>query len=569
MANEEGMLDKAGRLAREAAEKAKLADELRPKLGLSYPEMGQFMTKANAAKSGERIPALYQQNKNGYDGLLAALGRAYKKDGDILAKLDAEMANTPGLEDRFYKAIKKEPNAFAAKLENYKSGDLKSFVDQTETSAPSPAALVAGAATDITGSPPAKTARKAPATEPAAPSSGRPRKGAAGAKVVGAAGAAVAAAAVDDGDAEMRGIAMGIEGFVGEQFPELSPRAAGFRETVTKDPKLQRAIAARLAADPAFKRELMSAMSSKNPMDPKMKNQMRPFLAQVLDNPAALGTEEGFAAIKRDYGQTKNAVVGQQMGEIKTWLKQNLGINLDGVFAWFQKMFGQLGHFFNGFSNGSFKSMRNSGHGMMDAFNMSWKEAGAGADLESANLASIRVLPVTKGGAYYRTEVTKDQEGKDVSRRVMNTVEVRDVTGKVHNVPLSYGLNSTRRNDGNYELTLAARVDETGVPKSITQIVVSGEEGARYYKALDARLRQEGGNFVDQNFADGRTPAGGRAIVVPPPRPSPSPSVERFDPQTGASLGVEDVTRRARPIPPSGPQAPATNDPEMHLRNQG
>lgn len=569
MANEEEMLDKAGRLAREAAEKAKLADELRPKLGLSYPEMGQFMTKANAARSGERIPALYQQNKNGYDGLLAALGRAYKKDGDILAKLDAEMANTPGLEDRFYKAIKKEPNAFAAKLENYKSGDLKSFVDQTETSAPSPAALVAGAATDITGSPPAKTARKAPATEPAAPSSGRPRKGAAGAKVVGAAGAAVAAAAVDDGDREMRGIAMGIEGFVGEQFPELSPRAAGFRETVTKDPKLQRAIAARLAADPAFKRELMSAMSSKNPMDPKMKNQMRPFLAQVLDNPAALGTEEGFAAIKRDYGQTKNAVVGQQMGEIKTWLKQNLGINLDGVFAWFQKMFGQLGHFFNGFSNGSFKSMRNSGHGMMDAFNMSWKEAGAGADLESANLASIRVLPVTKGGAYYRTEVTKDQEGKDVSRRVMNTVEVRDVTGKVHNVPLSYGLNSTRRNDGNYELTLAARVDETGVPKSITQIVVSGEEGARYYKALDARLRQEGGNFVDQNFADGRTPAGGRAIVVPPPRPSPSPSVERFDPQTGASLGVEDVTRRARPIPPSGPQAPATNDPEMHLRNQG
>jgi hypothetical protein len=142
---------------------------------------------------------------------------------------------------------------------------------------------------------------------------------------------------------------MGIEGFVGEQFPELSPRAAGFRETVTKDPKLQRAIAARLAADPAFKRELMSAMSSKNPMDPKMKNQMRPFLAQVLDNPAALGTEEGFAAIKRDYGQTKNAVVGQQMGEIKTWLKQNLGINLDGVFAWFQKMFGQLGHFFKGF----------------------------------------------------------------------------------------------------------------------------------------------------------------------------------------------------------------------------
>lgn len=569
MANEEGMLDKAGRLAREAAEKAKLADELRPKLGLSYPEMGQFMTKANAAKSGERIPALYQQNKNGYDGLLAALGRAYKKDGDILAKLDAEMANTPGLEDRFYKAIKKEPNAFAAKLENYKSGDLKSFVDQTETSAPSPAALVAGAATDITGSPPAKTARKAPATEPAAPSSGRPRKGAAGAKVVGAAGAAVAAAAVDDGDAEMRGIAMGIEGFVGEQFPELSPRAAGFRETVTKDPKLQRAIAARLAADPAFKRELMSAMSSKNPMDPKMKNQMRPFLAQVLDNPAALGTEEGFAAIKRDYGQTKNAVVGQQMGEIKTWLKQNLGINLDGVFAWFQKMFGQLGHFFNGFSNGSFKSMRNSGHGMMDAFNMSWKEAGAGADLESANLASIRVLPVTKGGAYYRTEVTKDQEGKDVSRRVMNTVEIRDVTGKVHNVPLSYGLNSTRRNDGNYELTLAAKVDEAGIPKSITQIVVSGEEGARYYKALDARLRQEGGNFVDQNFADGRTPAGGRAIVVPPPRPSPSSSVERFDPQTGASLGVEDVTRRARPIPSSGPQAPATNDPEMHLRNQG
>jgi hypothetical protein len=326
---------------------------------------------------------------------------------------------------------------------------------------------------------------------------------------------------------------------------------------------------ARLAADPAFKRELMSAMSSKNPMDPKMKNQMRPFLAQVLDNPAALGTEEGFAAIKRDYGQTKNAVVGQQMGEIKTWLKQNLGINLDGVFAWFQQMFGQLGHFFNGFSNGSFKSMRNSGHGMMDSFNMSWKEAGVGADLESANLAGIRVLPVTKGGAYYRTEVTKDQEGKDVSRRVMNTVEVRDVTGKVHNVPLSYGLNSTRRNDGNYELTLAARVDEAGVAKSITQIVVSGEEGARYYKALDARLRQEGGNFVDQNFADGRTPAGGRAIIVPPPRPSPSPSVERFDPQTGASLGVEDVTRRARPIPPSGPQAPATNDPEMHLRNQG
>jgi hypothetical protein len=105
--------------------------------------------------------------------------------------------------------------------------------------------------------------------------------------------------------------------------------------------------------------------------------------------------------------------------------------------------------------------MRNSGHGMMDAFNMSWKEAGAGADLESANLAGIRVLPVTKGGAYYRTEVTKDQEGKDVSRRVMNTVEVRDVTGKVHNVPLSYGLNSTRRNDGNYELTLAGRVDES------------------------------------------------------------------------------------------------------------
>jgi hypothetical protein len=564
---EEGMLDKAGRLAKEAAEKAKLADELRPKLGLSYPEMGQFMTKANAAKSGERIPALYQQNKNGYDGLLAALGRAYKKDGDILAKLDAEMANTPGLEDRFYKAIKREPNAFAAKLENYKSGDLKSFVDQTEISAPSPAALVAGAATDITGSPPAKTARKAPATEPATPSERPRKKGAAGAKV--AAAGAVAAAAVDDGDREMRGIAMGIEGFVGEQFPELSPRAAGFRETVTKDPKLQRAIAARLAADPAFKRELMSAMSSKNPMDPKMKNQMRPFLAQVLDNPAALGTEEGFAAIKRDYGQTKNAVVGQQMGEIKTWLKQNLGINLDGVFAWFQKMFGQLGHFFNGFSNGSFKSMRNSGHGMMDAFNMSWKEAGAGADLESANLAGIRVLPVTKGGAYYRTEVTKDQEGKDVSRRVMNTVEVRDVTGKVHNVPLSYGLNSTRRNDGNYELTLAARVDEAGVAKSITQIVVSGEEGAKYYKTVGTRLKQEGVNFVDPNFADGQTPAGGRAIVVPPPRPSSSPSVERFDSQTGASLGVEDVTRRARPIPPSGPQAPATNDPEMHLRNQG
>jgi hypothetical protein len=127
---------------------------------------------------------------------------------------------------------------------------------------------------------------------------------------------------------------------------------------------------------------------------------------------------------------------------------------------------------------------------------------------------------VTKGGAYYRTEVTKDQEGKDVSRRVMNTVEVRDVTGKVHNVPLSYGLNSTRRNDGNYELTLAARVDEAGVAKSITQIVVSGEEGARYYKTLGARLRQEGVNFVDQNFADGPTPAGGRAIVVPPPRPS-------------------------------------------------
>ena len=564
---EEGMLDKAGRLAKEAAEKAKLADELRPKLGLSYPEMGQFMTKANAAKSGERIPALYQQNKNGYDGLLAALGRAYKKDGDILAKLDAEMANTPGLEDRFYKAIKREPNAFAAKLENYKSGDLKSFVDQTETSAPSPAALVAGAATDITGSPPAKTAKRASA-EPAAPSSGRTKKGAAGAKVVGAAGV-VAAAAVDDGDAEMRGIAMGLEGFVGEQFPELSPRAAGFRETVTKDPKLQRAIGARLAADPAFKRELMSAMSSKNPMDPKMKNQMRPFLAQVLDNPAALGTEEGFAAIKRDYGQTKNAVVGQQMGEIKTWLKQNLGINLDGVFAWFQQMFGQLGHFFNGFSNGSFKSMRNSGHGMMDSFNMSWKEAGVGADLESANLAGIRVLPVTKGGAYYRTEVTKDQEGKDVSRRVMNTVEVRDVTGKVHNVPLSYGLNSTRRNDGNYELTLAGRLDEAGVAKSITQIVVSGEEGAKYYKTVGTRLKQEGVNFVDPNFADGQTPAGGRAIVVPPPRPSSSPSVERFDSQTGASLGVEDVTRRARPIPPSGPQAPATNDPEMHLRNQG
>lgn len=562
---EEGVLDKAGRLAREAAEKAKLADEIRPKLGLDYSQMAGFMAKADSARSGARIPELYKQNKNGYDGLLAALGRAYKKDGDILAKLDAEMANTPGLEDRFYKAIKKEPNAFAAKLENYKPGDLKSFVEQTEVSAPSPAALLAGAATDITGSSPARTARKAPATEPAAPKS--QKKGGGTAPKAAAVGA-VAAAAIDDGDAEIRGIAMGIEGFVGRQFPELSPRAAGFRETVTKDPKLQRAIAARLAANPDFKRELMSAMNSKDPMDARTKNQMRPFLAQVLDNPAALGTEEGFAAIKRDYGQAKNAVVGQQMGEIKTWLKQNLGINLDGVFAWFQKMFGQLGHFFNGFSNGSFKSMRNSGHGMMDAFNMSWKEAGASAALESANLASIRILPVTKGGAYYRTEVTKDQEGKDISRRVMNTVEVRDVTGKVHNVPLSYGLNSTRRNDGNYELTLAARVDEAGVPKSITQIVVSGEEGAKYYKTLGARLKEDGARFVDQNFSDGQSPVGGRAIIVPSSRPSPSPSVTHYDPEGGQV--IQDVTSKARPLPAGKTRGPdASNDPEMHLRNQG
>jgi hypothetical protein len=199
---EEGMLDKAGRLAKEAAEKAKLADELRPKLGLSYPEMGQFMTKANAAKSGERIPALYQQNKNGYDGLLAALGRAYKKDGDILAKLDAEMANTPGLEDRFYKAIKREPNAFAAKLENYKSGDLKSFVDQTESSAPSPAALVAGAATDITGSPPAKTAKSTQQQNLQNPL-WRTKEGCCGRESCRC--WCVAAAAVDDGDARNAG----------------------------------------------------------------------------------------------------------------------------------------------------------------------------------------------------------------------------------------------------------------------------------------------------------------------------------------------------------------------------
>lgn len=212
--------------------------------------------------------------------------------------------------------------------------------------------------------------------------------------------------------------------------------------------------------------------------------------------------------------------------------------------------------------------MRNSGHGMMDAFNLSWQEAGAGVALESANLASVRVLPLTKGGQFYRTEVTQDGDGKNVSRRVMNALEIRDVEGKIHKVPLSYGLNSVRRNDGHYELTLAGNVDETGVAKSIKQIVVPAEEGARYYKTLGARLREEGVNFVDQNFADGRQPVGGHALVVPPARSAPSPSVTHYDPASGQV--IQDVTARARPIPASKGRAPdATNDPTMELRNQG
>lgn len=558
MAEEEGILDRTARAAKETTEKLKLVAEIQPKLGLSGTQMAGFMAKADAARSGQKIPELYKKNPSGYDGLLKALGNAYKKDGDILSKLDAEMAGTTGLEERFYKAIRKEPNAFAAKLENYKSGDIKAFVEESEKASPSPVALVAGAKEEITRTPKEKAAGPA-AAQPAAV---KPK-----AKKPAVVGAAVASGAVvaDEGDAEVKGLAMGVEAYVLGNFPELQTQAAGFRGAITGNPKLQRAIAARLAADPAFKTELLGAMSSRTPMDPKMKDQMRPFLARVLDNPEALGDEAGFARTKKDFAGTKSAL---SMAGVNEWFQGNFGINLNGILGkiggFFQQLFGQIGQIFNGFSNGGFKSMRNGGQSMMGAFNLSMQEATLGAERDAMDIGNLRAYSPARNGKFYHTEVTQDANGNNVSRNVMDTVEIRTINGSVHKVPLSSGLHSVRKPDGSYELSLASKVDEKGGVTAMSRYVVSPEEGAKYY----AQLRQAGSSFVDQNFGGG-TPTQGHQPAVVVPRNAPSPSVQRYDAQTGVPLGIEDVTIRARPLPPKGPQSPASNDPEMHLRNQG
>ena len=482
-----------------------------------------------------------------YNKFLEVLGQRFKADAGIPAvrdgfidKLNADLKADPALAAKLKSAITSNPNIAANQLALYQHGQLKATVDTLDAlvtaanrpappppppaSAPAPAPVVAAdkppakppAARPpvLAPRPPADAAAPAPVAAAPAPA---PEAAPAPAPTPAAAPAALNVAearrlaaeqvlatfaspnTTDDTISEsitpdmVKAIAGSIGKFAKTNYPQsIGLDADKFQMKIEASPELQQQIADNLAKNPKLVRSLALAMGPGGKLDlnkPMVRSAVENTLKTIFNDPEKLAEKK-----YTDSLYDKMSTASNSMDQLTSFMRS---IGFDA------RSMGNLGPFMSGLGRqlaGNFDTMMHGdayamgnpkGKGLFAPINMSWSQADH--DVFLSQYATVVAKPGAKGPVSDGTVYTLvEKAGEPPTREATydptkdHRIAVKDVRGVEFKVFATSGLSPTRLANGNYDWTLATKVDDRGQPRhdSMKTIVLDPTESGRLFAEM-------------------------------------------------------------------------------------
>lgn len=538
-----------------------------------------------------------------------ALVNKWEKDKSFLAKLDAELGKDPAAAARLEKAIKADPNKVAAAVNAM--GDNQpinlAVIAPVEAAAPSPspeAKKSAPTAKVVETKPAAHKASHKPAEMVAeeksrvtsAPAPQTPEQKEAGMKI---------ARGIFEGFADQPDdkISSAIDaGMVGTLATSMSQDAvskygvdkgvaAGFARRVNGDPKLSNAIQNNLKNNPDFVRQLAVMSKSDNASsNPLMANAARQKMTEFMANPELLA-DDRYVRNMTSSMKMANSPQGGIMGMLGNFM-QSLGPMFHQMMAGFQNMIA-------GFTGSrQVFSMHNSNGSMFPTImvnvanmNANMQQAAAFSRYDPKDMTAYGIKG--KDGSLFHEELVRDSKGtplrddngREVTRKLPNTIEVMDAQGKAHKVIPSVGVLMARQEKGsfdargewrpgNYQVPVVTGIAENGKASKIDLVAMSPADFDKYKKDME---RRSGREFPTEDFtvADAQ-----RSGIYPNVRQG-GYMISQVDPRTGAANDPKMVYPDRDMQQPSAQQqqqmeaerrrreAQAANNPEFNIQGNG
>jgi hypothetical protein len=299
-------------------------------------EVNRFLTEMNSAKSmGKALeslrndPSVDNQTKLNF---VEALGKKWKDDPQVIAKLDKEIEKSPALGQALLAAIKTNPQGTLQALSRYNGNLSQSLQGLTPTVAPAQSAAPATPAP-----------LSVPSTTPAAPAAVSPTAGTTNAPavppvaVVVPGNAAPSAPTTPSAPASSTTTAGGTpSGFSLQELLELddtnlkavitpklvqeklapalakiareqgvpSMSTSGFEERIKRDDKLAKDIADALKRNPSSIRAIAAAIQETNGQDTSMTGKLKGHvikseLTSIMNNPQKLASDDYLQSVER------------------------------------------------------------------------------------------------------------------------------------------------------------------------------------------------------------------------------------------------------------------------------